>query len=275
MNARVFPPNPQPGQKWGGWTWNGSRWACTPLSGVFINVQTFFASAPYTPTPGLTSLTVECIGPGGPGGAAGTPGITYIVGGGGGGSGGYSRKTLAASMVAGGVNVTVAAGQATSFGALCIANAGGAGGSNDGSGTEFGGVGAGAPVGLGDFAVPGAGGNAGPFWTTATHLNANFTGGVPGSLFGGTTLLETGPGGASPGGSGAPGSGAGGQGACVNQAGVSPAVTPVQFGGVGGTGACIVTETCWADTGDDGDCGCGPSGGAREAWPCPPGGWDD
>jgi hypothetical protein len=288
MNARSqppFPPNPQPGQKWGAWTWTGSRWACTRLQGVFVNVQTFPASAPYTPTPGLTSLTVECWGAGGGGGGA-LAGTTFVaMGGGGGGSGGYSRVTLPASLVLGGVNVTIGAGGpggttgpvgsggtdggVTSFGALCIAN-GGSGGKNALDVLTSGYGGAGAAPGLGDIAFAGNAGQTGGYVLVAEEVEVVGGQGGAAPLGGGvaaeaatlanSNVTALGGAGMSP--------GAGGGGASSANAAATPA------GGAGAGGFCLVTETCWADTGDEGDCGCGPTGGQARiaAWP---GGYDD
>ena len=271
MNAPVFPPNPAPGQKWGAWTWSGGRWVCTRLQGTFINVQVFPASAPYTPSPGLTSLTVETWGGGGGGGPCQETTTTF-GGAGGGGSGGYSRATLAATLVAGGVNVTVGdggpgggtttgqPGQPTSFGALCVANGGIAGQANN-SATVWGNGGAGAPAGVGDLAVPGNPGSPG---TSAavdpTSTGVNIVGGAGGAILGGAGAPPLVSPGVSAAGNPGIGPGAGGSGAASNQT-----AGPALPGGTGGNGLCIVTETCWADTGDEGDCGCGPTGGARVA----------
>jgi hypothetical protein len=279
MNARTqppFPPNPQVGQKWGAWTWTGSRWACTRLQGVFINTQVFPASAPYMPTPGLVTCVVTTIGGGGGGGACSSTGAA-AGGGGGAGSGGYSRKTLAASLVLGGVNVVVGTGgdgsisgleegngTATSFGAFCVANGGFGGFANDGV-HAFGAAGPGAAVGVGDLAFPG---NPGLPGSASAGGSGNVVqGGAGGAIFGGggiaqvvgtaTTII------------GAPGLGygSGGSGAAVNS------TAQILVGGNGAPGICWVDEYCWADTGDDsGDCGCGPTGQARVAWP---GGFDD
>jgi hypothetical protein len=280
MNARTqppFPPNPQPGQKWGAWTWTGSRWACTRLQGVFVNVQTFPASAPYTPTPGLTSLTVESWGGGAGGGGAIAGGGFAAIGGGGGGSGGYSRVTLAATLVLGGVAVTIGAGGAgattagasgtnggaTSFGALCVANGGLGGLTGGGAASGYGGGGA-AP-GLGDLAFAGNAGQTGGYALTAEEVAVEGGLGGAGPASGGVafaalTLANSNI--SAPGGAGMS-PGAGGGGACS----ANTAATPV--GGAGAAGLCVVTETCWADTGDEGDCGCGPTGGQARiaAWP--------
>lgn len=286
--ARIFPPNPQPGQRWGGWTWSGSRWVCTRLQGVFTNVQVFSASGPYTPTPGLMSATVESVGGGAAGGGVQTASATIALSGGGGGAGGYSRVTLAAELVLGGVNVIVgAAGQRsgvglvggnggqTSFGAFCVAN-GGLGGMANGLSSAVGygngGLGGSLAGAIGDIVSAGNPGLPGTILVSnlGTEIPIPGGSGAAGPWGGGGFTVFVGAGQFEPGGDGM-GPGAGGGGGAVNN------VTGAETGGFGFSGACIVTETCWADTGDDGDCGCGPTGSARvsSAWPCPPGGWDD
>jgi hypothetical protein len=275
MNAPPFPPNPSFGQYFGNWVWSGSRWVCTNTNGVRIVVQKFFASAPYTPSPGLITAMVEAWGGGGAGGGVGAPASNECLGGSGGGSGGYSRIALASGLVLGGVNVTIGAGgafggdngqalpgQATSFGALCVAN-----GSIGGwamfpsvSNPEPGG---GAPPGIGDLALPGATGTPG-YWLVFATANTNFSAATPlgGQIAGGNSGLMIGAGSGSDGLFGAANTGAGGAGATINQM-----ATPTSFaGGGGGSGLCIVTEYCWADAVDDG-CGCGPTGMARVAAP--------
>jgi hypothetical protein len=265
MNAPPFPLNPWVGQRWQNWMWNGSMWVCTPAAGVQVLTKVFNASGPYMPSAGLVSLVVETIGGGGGGGAveANLP-VLWIVGGAGGGSGGYSRKTLPASLVLGGVVVTVGAGGLsnanggpTSFGALCVAN-GGFGANVDQP--EFGGVaaGAGGVPGIGDFACAGATGDNG-FITVLTAVSSNNGACAKGGqVFGGNLTGEVGPGQATNGPVGFANSGAGGGGAAVNQS-----VTTQYNGGAGGSGICIATEYIWADVAPGEDCGCAP--GARVA----------
>ena len=270
-NFPPFPLNPVVGQRWLGWVWNGAQWVQTPASGMQVLTTVFNASGPYMPSPGLVSLTVECIGGGGGGGAveASLP-VLWIVGGAGGGSGGYSRKTLPASLVLGGVVVTVGQGGAsnangtvTSFGALCVAN-GGFGANVDQP--EFAGVaaGAGGVPGIGDFACAGATGDNGFIVVLAAAQSNNGACAKGGQVFGGNLTGEVGPHAATNGPDGYANSGAGGGGAAVNQ------LVAAQFnGGTGGSGVCIVTEYCWADVAAGEDCGCAP-GGARIA-----GGFDE
>jgi hypothetical protein len=269
MNAPCPPSPPFPPNQ--NWQWNGSRWVCTASIGTVVIVKVFNASAPYSPSPGLQSLTVETIGGGGGGGAV----VSNALGGangntaGGGGSGSYSRKTLAAPMVAGGVNVAIGAGgagasgpngegfgqngQATTFGALCTSN-GGTGGGSAGFGGNFSG-GSGALPGVGDIAQLGCAGESGFAITPPTDFQLVIHGGSGGTVWGGSSPgFACGAGEMVDGNVGWPNTGAGGTGGAVFDSG-NPA-----SGGAGGTGICIVTEYCWVDALDDG-CGCPPTGG--------------
>lgn len=265
MNAPPFPTNPAPGDTYCGWTWNGTQWICT--QGQQIVVQTFTQSGTYQPSPGLLSLVVECIGGGGNGGAAGGD-VGNVAGGGGGGSGGYSRKALSAALVRGGVIVTVgvggaaaplpppandyaAGGTATGFGALCFANGGGGGGGNASAANIWGWPGLGAPVGVGDVALPGNPGAIGTSQTEPTGSVTNAVGGAGGAIWGGGgTPTLMGVGGASAGNPGT-GPGAGGSGAAQNE------FLATLGGGLGANGICVVTEYCFADMGWTGG-GCAP-----------------
>ena len=271
MNAPPFPPNPTNGQRFGNWVWSGGRWVCTSASGTRVVTQVFTVSAPYTPSPGLVSTVVECLGGGGAGGGAGpSPGALSVMSGGGGGSGGYSRATLAAALVLGGVNVTVGAGgspaappsngtdgQATTFGALVVANGGSAGGTAAGiAGAYAGASGMGALPGIGDWAAPGASGMFGSLSVLSAFEVNTAQGALGGQIFGGNVTAAVETGGQLNGQDALVNSGAGGSGGCVNQIQGDGA-----YGGAGGSGLCIVTEYCWADATDDSDCGCAPTGG--------------
>ena len=248
MNYPCCPPNPPV--------------LCPPATGVRVVTQVFLASAPYMPSPGLVTAVVETIGGGGEGGAVSSGSVTFILFGGGGGSGGYSRKTLAASLVAGGVAVTVGGqGAATSFGALCVANGGLPGGSNNAT-TLFGGPGLPAPPGIGDIALPGNCGVAGSYQVYTTPFNTSVSGALGGTMWGGGNTNDVGYPGQAAGANGSANTGAGGQGAVSNQV---SAPTDTILGGAGGSGLCIVTEYCWADVVPE-DCGTTMSG-ARVAIP--------
>jgi hypothetical protein len=269
MNAPLFPPNPTPGMYFQNWVWSGSRWVCTNSVGTRVITTVFNASAPYTPSPGLVSVVVETTGGGGGGGPCAGDAVT-LGGGGGGGSGGFSRITLAAALVLGGVNVTIGAGgtgnvptefatdgTATSFGSMCVAN-GGKGGELNDSTSAWGGGGAGAPVGVGDIAYAGNPGQPGTS-QVLSGTDVNVYGGAGGFMFGGGAQSLLAGVGLSTVGANGNGPGAGGSGAAVN------GVLAARAGGQGGAGICVVTEYCWADAFDTG-CGCcPPSGSARVA----------
>jgi hypothetical protein len=276
-NFPPFPLNPVVGQRWLGWVWNGAQWVQTPASGMQVLCTVFNASGPYMPSPGLVSVQIECIGGGG-GGAGNSGSAGEGAAGGGGGSGGYSRKTLPATLVAGGVVITIgaggAAGQAgasylggqggvTSFGALCTAN----GGLGGGQGTASGAGGPGAAPGVGDIVSPGAAGLSGlqgaldaVIWIHAGAGGALWGGNQPPEEVANATAY---PASAFPGGAGASNTGAGGTGGAASR------IAGGSAGGAGGSGQCIVTEYCWADVAPGEDCGCAP-GGARIA-----GGFDE
>lgn len=288
MNAPPFPTNPQPGDVYCGWTWNGSQWICT--QGQQIVMQVFTASGVYTPSPGLLSLVVECVGGGGGGGPVSTVAATQMGGGGGAGSGGMSRKALSAALVRGGIIVTVGggglgetdstspggvysfSGGTTSFGALCTAIGGQGGGANT-SEVSWGNAGLGGAPGIGDLAVPGNPGIPGTSAGATTTLNV--AGGAGGAIMGGGGLSALVPVGSSSPGFAGTGPGAGGAGGAVNQI-ISAGVV----GGHGASGVCIVTEYCFAEMGWSGGCGCGGGGGKGMArieatdagWPGPRGG---
>lgn len=253
MNAPTppFPSNPFLGQYFNGWVWNGSMWVQATV-GVKVQITAFKASGTYLPSPGLTSLVVECLGGGGAGGsvylATGSSGIA--AGGGGGGAGGYSRIALDAALVAGGVIVTVgaggvppAAGQVTqggttSFGALCVAYGGYSAQDNTNAAPNFGNGGQGGPAGVGAVALKGSGGMGGSL--EATAVGAMFGGMGASGYFGGAMFQqEIGQGQGNIGGSAAPNTGAGGNGAISNG---YPTSGTQWNGGSGGSGLCIVTE---------------------------------
>ena len=261
MNAPPFPLNPTVGQRFGQWVWNGGRWVCSPATGVQVVTQVFTASGPYMPSPGLVSVVVETIGGGGGGGGPGQTQATEAIAAGGGGAGGYSRITLPAALVAGGVQVTIGAGGAgalqpasgqptngggtggqTSFGAFCVSNGGTGGGL---------GPGIGAPEGVGEIVFAGAPGQGGFFFNFSEFVGTLWT--VPGgsSPYGGgpSTTYVVVPGAAISGVGVYPNSGAGGMGGASN---MGPAGSGAA-GGPGSSGICIVTEYCWMDVVPD-DC---------------------
>jgi hypothetical protein len=276
MNAIPFPTNPAPGARYGNWVWNGARWVCSP-GGMVVITQVFRANGPYTPSVGLVTTVVTTIGGGAAGGSAGPGSILQVLGGGGGGSGGWSRVTLPAALVLGGVAVTIGAGGVpddqnvnggpggvTSFGAFCVANGGSGGGWNGTGGptNAWGEGGAGAVPGIGDLTFPGNDGEPGPYTNLAVAENNTYSGGMGGSVFGGSRNYAWGPN-QIPGGLNAwPNTGAGGSGALLNQL----ATGAISEGGPGGSGFCWADDYCWLATGD-GECGGQPTGQARVAWP--------
>jgi len=141
-----------------------------------VTVQKFdvAGSFTYTPTPGMTFATIECIGGGGSSGDA-----AWGIGrgsGGGGGSGGYSRKLVSASDIGASQPVTVggggtyenspngAPGGLSAVGTLCRANGGGGGGhSLNGDNTPVGGQPASTAGAIGDITAGGSPGEQGGY----------------------------------------------------------------------------------------------------------------
>jgi hypothetical protein len=207
-------------------------------------MRVFTASGTYTPPANLLCAIVECRGGGGGGGGAAST-TTTGGGGGGGGGGGYSRAVLSAAQIGASQTVTIgnggapqAAGSATSFGTLCVANGGAAGQAFDGN-TLAGLPGGGASTtgAVGTVVHPGSSGWPGTMaGTLAGPLNV-FYGGRGGQADGGPLAPGTTVGGSLPGIAADPNTGAGGSGAVA--IGVAGAV---QLGGNGGSGICIVTE---------------------------------
>lgn len=283
--APPFPANPAVGDFWQNWVWNGNRWVAASQSGTRVVTQVFQASAPYMPSPGLVSLVVECVGAGGGGGGAVSqwngvmpPGAVvpgFMNAGGGGSSGGYSRKTLDASLVLGGVVVTVgvggtgggpstsgANGGPTSFGGMCLANGGNGGDANNfinAASTPnmalWGIGGMRAAVGIGDFVSRGNAGQSGEaaFHDPSISGQLVFAGSGGASFFGGNQHQALAAANHSEGGPAVPPSepgttGSGGAGGASANSG-----EPVN-GYAGGAGVCIVTEYCWVDACDSGSC---------------------
>lgn len=274
MNAPPFPLNPSVGERFGNWVWNGSRWVSTRATGIQVITQVFTTAgqSPYQPSPGLVSLVVECIGGGGGGGATGVD--AAITGGaGGGGSGAWSRKTLPAALVLGGVIVTVgpggaagltngsagAAGGTTSFGAFCSAPGGGGGGPNTGLFPNLGQPGHGGAMGVGDLTFPGNPGHAGVNFLLTTDADTTtpvLYGAMGGVIVGGQSFPPSSAGGGFVAGNPGLGYGAGGGAGLAfgsDTSGNNAAGAP------GFAGVCVVTEYCWGDASDDDCCAQPPS----------------
>jgi hypothetical protein len=263
MNAPCFPTTCVPSAP----TWTAPR----------IVVQVFNGNTMYYPSAGLTYAVVECIGGGGAGGAVQTANAVQQLGGGGGGGGGYSRRTIEAMPLIGGVAVTVGAGGGagaiawdggpggtTAFGTFCVANGGGGGSGNTGGAgatDQFGQPGAGAPLvgAAGDFASGGNCGGLGYTNLAATDPQMVIWGGngAAGPWGGAAIGAGLGGNGFAPGNPGN-GPGAGGSGAILNMIVGEDGIGP------GAAGICVVTEYCLGPV-SGGDCGC--VGGARVSMP--------
>lgn len=213
-----------------------------------VNIQSFTANGTYTPTTGLISALIECLGSGGAGGGVVGSSIG-LLGGGAGGAGGYSRSVKLSSQIGASQAVTVGAagagvsgatggtGSATSVGALVSANGGS--GADAYGGASLGVGGAGGAAGTGDIAAPGQRGMDGSGFATAAVLNSlarspNGAGSVYGEGGMGSVVAAAG----SANGGNASGYGAGGAGGAVSTSTASVA------GGNGGSGIAIVTEYC-------------------------------
>lgn len=260
----AFPPNPNVGQVYQLWTWDGQKWVCNCVGSISPGVingvigmpnktVVFHTSGIYTPSAGIASVIVECVGGGGSGGGVGNSGQVAVVGGGGGGAGGgYSRSVLLPSQIGASQPVTIGTGGVagsvslgtgggpTSFGNLVVANGGGPGQPYAGIGSPtLGQPGLGAFAGTGDLALPGQNG----FWgivsgstttpgSTEVAIGGNGGNGPLGG--GGSYGPSLGTGGTAAGGNGT--AGGGGSGGAIYGSG-SNAV-----GGNGGNGWCVVTE---------------------------------
>lgn len=207
-------------------------------------LKVFTASGTYTPTVGMLSCIVECIGGGGAGGGCTcTPGL--IIGAPGGGSGGYSRKLVSAAAIGASQVVTIGTagtpgaagnnpggnGGDTSVGTLCIAKGGIGGG---GGATGVGGQGGAA--GTGDVVAAGAPGMAGAYIDNTKGVGSGLGGS---STFGGGGFpLNTSVVGAGSGTNGraAANYGSGGSGAFTND------VSASNSGGAGSAGIVMITE---------------------------------
>lgn len=133
-----------------------------PSSSLSVLTTVFTTSGTYTPTAGMVSCTVECVGSGGGGGGVSSAaGQSAAAGGGGGGA--YAKSTLSAVAIGVSQAVTVGTG-----------GAGGAAGNNNGSNGAAsslgalvsadggsGGFGSGPSVTTPSFGIYGAGGGSG------------------------------------------------------------------------------------------------------------------
>lgn len=155
------------------WRGDGS-WSVPKITSV--NVQTFTADGTYTPSTGMVSCLVICVG----GGGAGAGGINTDEAGGGGGGGGTAIKLVDATTVGVSQAVTVAAvssgaGNSSSFGAILSAS-GGAAGVATGTSTTVGVNAAGGLGGVGsggDINIAGAPGDRGIIFSTNNGIGGN------------------------------------------------------------------------------------------------------
>jgi len=218
------------------------------VSGAFsMNIQVFTASGTYTPSTGLVSAIIECIGGGGGGGGT-ISNSSYQYSGAGGGSGSYSRKLASAALIGSSQTVTIGAkgsggaagnnpgtaGGDTSVGALCVGKGGLGGGGYGGTTNAQGG--AGGPPGTGDIVAAGNPGMGGQWFSSAALAGAfggasAFGGGAVGAAVVASTMSA---------GVAARNYGAGGGGGTVH--GLSSTNAP---GGDGSAGIVVITEYIW------------------------------
>jgi hypothetical protein len=226
--------------------YDGTNWILLRSGGSVISrvtMQTFTASGTYTPTVGMISCIIECVGGGGGGGGAAAT-VGYLSGGGGGGAGGYARSVKNAAQVGASQVVTIGAGGGpgangsnTSVGSLCIGTGGGAGTTGDNSNIGQGGVGG---SGSGDVVFPGGqGADAGYAAGLDFGISINISTGRGGASRwgdGGKAAVASG-GTSTPGSTGiAYGGGGGGASSLQNPSGI------LSNGGAGAAGAVVITE---------------------------------
>lgn len=225
---------------------DGTNYQTASLTGVRrVTRQVFSSSGTYTPTVGMITADIECVGGGGGGGGV-AGATTFYLGSGGGGAGGFSRSIVTAATVGASQVVTIGtggsggaaglnnggAGGASSVGSLCTANGGGGGTAvSSGQATAVGGPGGAA--GTGGIPLGGSGGSPGIYFSGGTAAVGGGNGGS--SFYGGAGVGGTGAGGAATGG-GALGYGSGGGGAAANNIASNAA------GGNALGGAAIITE---------------------------------
>jgi len=99
---------------------------------IAVQVFTTPGAGTYTPTAGMGSCIVECIGGGGGGAGSNTAGVSSYIISAGGGSGGYTRKLFLAAAIGASQNFVIGSGGAGGTGAVDGGNA------DDGTDTTFG-----------------------------------------------------------------------------------------------------------------------------------------
>jgi len=212
-----------------------------------VKTQVFTSTGTYTPSAGMLSAIIECMGGGGAGGGS-TGSVSFLTSGGGGGAGSYARKYVSAADVTPSQSVTMGAGGAgaanaiggnggdTSVGALCIGK-GGSGGAL-GTSSVFGLGGAGGVAGTGDVTLPGAAGGDGAYQNGASVGFVVPSGMGAVSQFGGGGVQTASSDTSVSNGAASSGFGGGGSG------GMSNHVATNTKGGDGAPGYVVITEFC-------------------------------
>lgn len=209
-----------------------------------VKKQIFVASGTYTPSSGMVSCIIECVGAGGGGGgAAGSTSGIYAAAGGGAGS--YSRAYASAAAIGASQPVTVGAGGSgggagsnnggnggdTSVGALCVGKGGSGGSYSSVALTPTGG--SGGVAGTGDVASVGMAGGQGQGNSTLNPIlasgagGASFLGGGAKGVANASTIAGL-----------AGSKGGGGSG------GFAYNTASTAAGGAGGDGLVVITELC-------------------------------
>ena len=145
------------------WAGDGTWKSAAAAAPGLLNMQVFLTSGTYTPTSGVVSLIVICMG-------------------GGGGSGGYGTTNTGGTGGTGGT---------TSFGTLCVA-LGGVGSTAGNASASL--VGTGGPIagGTGTFILPGSDGNAGSGGSSVTDPGGSGGSGLFGAGSGSSGVNATG-----------------------------------------------------------------------------------
>lgn len=222
-----------------------SKWAVAAVPAPRQVVQVFTASGTYTPTVGMVSAVVECVGGAGAGGGS-TGAAASITAGGSGGAGAYSLKAVTAADIGaskpvtigpGGTGSTNSAGTAggdTSLGTLCVAKGGGGGGVGTSGSLGAAGAGGLASGGSGDIKVNGDSGDIGPLCGVqfGNFIGAKGRAGRYGAAPAPASALNN-----------VANNGVSGGQACSGSGGISNFVAVDTAGGNGGSGVVVITET--------------------------------
>jgi hypothetical protein len=208
-------------------------------------VQTFSANGTYTPTVGMVTAVVECVGAGGAAGGV-VGGASVVTGGGGGGAGALSVKLVTAADIGASKAVTIGAGGVgasganggnggdTSVGTLCVAKGGTGGAAGTAASQGNGGAGGDPATGTGDQKVYGSPGQRATYTSGTGSVGSGAPGGV--GPYGGAAQQNAATTGSAAGGAVGLGPGSGGSGAVANF------VAANQTGGNGAPGFVKITE---------------------------------